>query len=268
MIACFPAVNELRAQTAEASLFTLLHTYSRPVDFFTTDQLGYLYLVHEGEVVKMDEQGQELFRFNDMLLGAPSLVDATNPMQLLVYYDEFQTVVRLDRTLTQTSSFDLWSLGLPTIPVVAIASDGRLWIYNEVQRKLQKIGAGGQVEVETPDLALIDTRALSPLALVERNNRLFLQSREGAVLVFDNFGGFVRTYEVDATPLPGLQVLEKTLLTFTPDELLLIDLTGPGRRRLELPGADKALRRASIQKERGYLLLEDRLEIYRLRAKK
>ena len=252
------------AQTPE-SPFKLLH--SIPVqepDLFSIDKLGNLYIARKGEVLKLDDRGKVQFRYNDMLLGEPTVIDPTNPLQILVYYRAFQTTVILDRTLTQTGKTDFWSLGLPAVPAVAMASDGNLWLYNEQKRTIQKINPAGNILVETADLAML--RGITPQAvmLCERNNMVFLQTTRGRVLIFDNFGGFMREIEFPITTLPGIHLNKEVLSVVSDGFLHQVDLSNPlWAQDTPLPHGTSPVRLAAIHRNQIYLVRMNAIECYR-----
>ena len=54
--------------------------------YVTTDKLGQVYIVNTNdELIKYNAQGQEQFVYFDRTLGEISLIDATNPFQILVF---------------------------------------------------------------------------------------------------------------------------------------------------------------------------------------
>ncbi len=161
---------------------------------FTTDNLGNVYtLTLDNQIVKYNPDGVEQFRYLNKTLGEPSLLDATNPFHLLLFFPQHQTVLTLDRTLTLSGQFNLLQMGFQGAKAVGMASDGQLWVYDEASFLLKKIKADGTVVVQSGDLSLAVGQSLHPVFLVEREQTVFLSDPSVGVLVFDAFGQYRKT---------------------------------------------------------------------------
>ena len=168
--------------------------------FFTTDKLRQAYVVtRKNEVVKFNSEGQEVFRYTNNLLGDLAYIDATNPFNLLLYYDEYLTVLTLDRTLNPTGEIRLSELGLVEVKAVGLSNDNQVWLYDEQGRKLRKLDQNGQVLFETADLNQLLGTTIYPIQLLERNNRVFLNDPNMGIFVFDNFGQYLNTLDIKNT---------------------------------------------------------------------
>ncbi|MBI1226443.1 MAG: hypothetical protein GC192_14515 [Bacteroidetes bacterium] len=201
---------------------------------FTTDNLGNIYtLTFDNQVVKYSPEGTEQFRYPNRTLGEASLLDATNPFHLLLYFPEYQTVLTLDRTLSVTGQFNLLQLGFQSVKAVGTSSDGLLWVYDETSFLLKKISADGTVIAQSGDLSLATGRPLHPVFLVEREQTVFLSDPDFGVLVFDAFGQYRKTI-----PLPGLtafQVLDDQLVYLRAGQLWSFHLSALLERPFFLP---------------------------------
>ena len=216
------------AKCQAASVFT------QKIKNFTTDNLGNIYtLTLDNQVVKYTPEGVEQFRYPNRTLGEASLLDATNPFQLLLFFPDYQTVLTLDRTLSVTGQFNLFQLGFQRARAVGTSSDGWLWVYDETSFLLKKITADGTVMAQSGDLSLATGRPLHPVFLVEREQTVFLSDPEVGVLVFDAFGQYRKTI-----PLPGLtefQVMDDQLVYFREGQLWSFHLTALLERPFSLP---------------------------------
>jgi hypothetical protein len=258
--------NPIATAQTENQQFQLL--YEIPIQnagLFATDKLGNLYTVHQGEIRKHDSQGAVLFRFNDMLLGPPSAIDVTNPLQILVYYRNFQTVIFLDRTLTFNAKVELWPLGIPSIPTVAMASDGNLWLYNEISRTIQKISPDGILLTQSPDLTLLDNTTPRPVEIVERDNLVFMQTEEGSIRIFDNFGGFIRRISLKMPLLTGIHQIHRTMTLSDEENLYLFHPNDPLQeiRTISLPDGPTPPRFVAAWQDRLYIVRNEKIECYR-----
>lgn len=194
---CFATTNHCLAQNTPV--------FPEKIKNFTTDNLGNIYtLTNDNQVVKYNPDGVEQFRYLNKTLGAPSLLDATNPFHLLLFFPQHQTVLTLDRTLTLSGQFNLLQMGFQGARAVGMASDGLLWVYDETSFLLKKINADGTVVAQSGDLSLAVGQSLHPVFLMEREQTVFLSDPAVGVLIFDAFGQYRKTLPL--TQLEQFQV--------------------------------------------------------------
>src|ERR1700757_1056337 len=77
--------------------------------YFTVDNLGDVYLVTANDQLKkFKANGDSIGVFNDVKkFGTLTSIDATNPLKVLLYYEDFATVVTLDRFLNVLNTINL-----------------------------------------------------------------------------------------------------------------------------------------------------------------
>ncbi|MBK7427562.1 MAG: hypothetical protein IPI60_11305 [Saprospiraceae bacterium] len=161
--------------------------------FATVDKLHQIYVITpDNNIIKYDENGDILYRYTNNYLGAPSLIDASNPIQILVYYPGLQTIVTLDVTLNEISRTNLVSFGFFDIKRVCVSNDAQIWIMDGLDFKLKKIDRYGTVLRESEDLLLRLGRSISPIAMLERQNKVLVLDSQLGLLIFDNLGNYVR----------------------------------------------------------------------------
>ncbi len=162
--------------------------------FATVDKLHQIYVITpDNNIIKYDENGDILYRYTNNYLGAPSLIDASNPIQILVYYPGLQTIVTLDVTLNEISRTNLVSFGFFDIKRVCVSNDAQIWIIDGMDFKLKKIDRYGKVLRESEDLMLQLGRNISPIAMLERQNKVLVLDSQLGLLIFDNLGNYVRS---------------------------------------------------------------------------
>ena len=100
------------------------------------DELNQMYTLRQNNTItKYDKTGLELFEISDNTLGPISVLDVSNPLQILAFYKNFQIVKIFDRTLTLNSRIDLNRLNLFEIRTVASANDNRIWVFDELNQE-------------------------------------------------------------------------------------------------------------------------------------
>jgi hypothetical protein len=165
--------------------------------FVEVDRLQQFYAVTDDHTLKkFSTSGDLLKSFNENSLGAISLVDVSNPFQPMVFYNEYQTAVVLDRSLSELYRFKLSDLGFTQVDALALSSDNMLWLYDPNSFKLIKFESNGTINLESPDLTMILESSFFPESLREADYKVFANDPDNGMLIFDNFGNFIQKLSV------------------------------------------------------------------------
>jgi hypothetical protein len=162
------------------------------VDFYV-DPVGKVYFLRTDDRLVTDNPlGQNEFDFYDSSLGAPGLVDVTNPFAILLFYPDYGEVIVLDRTLSELSRLDLFSLPDVLQPsLLARSADNQIWVFDSWDYRLKLIDETGRLGQESNDLRLEINLQTPPDHLYVDRDRVMLHFAEDQKLaVFTNYGRF------------------------------------------------------------------------------
>lgn len=106
-----------------------------PQQFLGTDAFGARYSIVDNEYRKLTENS--LQKYKNLQLGAITRVDLQNPLQVVLFYKRFNTVILLDNQANETRRINFNDPGKPNEvmnPIIAdavgLASQNRLWLYD------------------------------------------------------------------------------------------------------------------------------------------
>ena len=103
--------------------------------FVGIDKFGFQYFIKNNVLFKQ-KNGQSL-EYKNLSLGKISKVDLQNPLKLLLFYEDFNTIVTLDNQLNETQRVNFSEHPTPIIvSATGIASQNRFWIYNSLTQQL------------------------------------------------------------------------------------------------------------------------------------
>jgi hypothetical protein len=163
-----------------------------PGDFtyFTTDNLDNIYLVNsDNQLKKINNNGDSAGIFNDVRkYGKLFSIDVTNPLKLLLYYQNFSTVVVLDRFLNVRNVINLRKQNIFNVKSIATSYDNNIWLFDEGDAKLKKIDDNGQVLSETVDFRMVFDSIPSPVQILDRDGFVTLYDPNKGFYVFDYYG--------------------------------------------------------------------------------
>lgn len=136
--------------------------------FATTDGLGQTYtLGADNSVVKYSPTAKPLARYTHNQLGRVTYLDARNPLKLLGWYPDFQTVLFLDRTLSPLGTLPVADFGYLAPTALCTAADGNVWLYDESLQQLFKVTPEGSRLAQSQQLSQVWPQPLRLLQLLD-----------------------------------------------------------------------------------------------------
>lgn len=159
------------------------------VSRFAVDPLQQILTVDEdGVLVQYNPQGQALFRYHNTTLGEDFTIDATDPFNILLFYEDQQTIILLDRTLSVRASLDLRDTEILYATAVARSHDNNLWIYDELAGRLYRLNARGDLLFTSNDFRLSENLSVGPTDIVRWGDRIVLNFPERGLALFTVLG--------------------------------------------------------------------------------
>jgi hypothetical protein len=244
-----------------ASDYTLV--YSQPIKgtVLTSDKFGAAYVItSKKELFKFSPAANDFVTYSLIKYGQPTHIDASNPLKVMLFFNDYDIIVFLDNTLSEKTVVRLQNLGLQQVDVVCLALDNNIWMYDELIFKLRKVDENLNVIRESDDLSLLFNRMIKPTFLLEADNRLFVNVPDMGVHVFDVFGAFSQT--IPLKDLDDFQVFKQQLVYFKDGKLYSYNLQTFDTRQIPLPEVTGTILDVHIQSERLVVLTDTELLVY------
>lgn len=103
--------------------------------FVGFDNFGFGYFIRDNVVSKITEKA--ILEYKNLSLGKIARVDIQNPLQVVLFYENFNTVVLLDNQLNETLKIAFSENATPIVAsAVGMASSNRLWAFNSLSQKV------------------------------------------------------------------------------------------------------------------------------------
>lgn len=104
-------------------------------NFLGYDQFGFYHSIKNNVLSK--NKKEESFEYKNISLGKPTKIEVQNPLKIILFYENFNTIVLLDNQLSETQKINLSENDVPIIATATgIASQNRLWIYNSLTQQI------------------------------------------------------------------------------------------------------------------------------------
>lgn len=242
--------------------FKQVYAPSGAFEDFTVDNLGSFYLLtKDNQLKKFNAKGDSMGVFNDVRrYGKLFLMDASNPLKVLLYYRNYATVVVLDRFLNVVNTIDLRKKDIFRAKAIARSYDNNIWIFDEQNAKLKKIGDDGSVLMETTDLRMVFDAAPVPERIFDQDGYVYLCDPEKGIYVFDIYGAFKN--KIIYPDLRDLNVWGKTLIGIRQQWLVSSAMGLYTESQLRLPALVAERKKALVTPGHLYVLLESGIVHY------
>ena len=169
------------------------------------------------------------YQYNNLSLGKITNVDFQNPLQIVVFYKNFNTVVLLDNQLNEIKKIDFNLQSTPvTIEAVALSSQNQIWIYDSISSKI------GLYNVNTDTFKWISTMLENPILYYESDYTHFYWTDINLNLYRISIYGTIEKLGI----LPKFDVIELTKngnsIYKIDDELYYYDLTSKSSSKIAI----------------------------------
>jgi len=182
--------------------------------FIGIDNYQSLYFIKDQVIFKEGNEGD--FTFNDFQLGEVSSVDIINPLKIIVFYEDTNTVVMLDNRLSEIERIQFNMLPeFIHAGAVTNAGNNQLWIFNINSQELQLYNY--RVNTKTSNTIPLEGEIISQ----KSNFNFCYLITKNSLQKFNNYGSLIYKLE----PYKSSKVTHESdaLIIFYENELYYID---------------------------------------------
>lgn len=222
LLVVFLLVNST-AQAQPFKNFKLVDSVGITIKDFTTDNLGNIFLVNEDQQVKkLNDKLDSIAVYNDIRrYGDLAHIDASNPLKVLLYYQDFLTIVVLDRLLNVRNTVDLRQSDILQCSAITNSYDNNIWLFDELDNKVKKIDESGKRLLESADFRVLFDAPPHPQRLEDFNKYLYAYDSAKGLLVMDYYGSYKKL--VPLKTLKNIQGVDKGIFATDKNGLLYME---------------------------------------------
>lgn len=103
--------------------------------FVGFDGMENFYYIKNNVIFKKNKT--ESWQYKNISLGEITKIDIQNPLKIMLFYENFNTIILLDNQLNETQKINFSEKDVPIVTTATgIASQNRLWIYNSLTQQI------------------------------------------------------------------------------------------------------------------------------------
>lgn len=243
------------------SKWELIQEIDGKTSCMATDPLGNLYMVHEGNLIrKYDSTGQLRYQDNAKIRGDVYSIDASNPLEIQVFYQTNGKVVYLDNTLGYRGETDLIRKGYVMVSTCSRSFDNGLWIFDPSDILLKRLNKSGELIQKSANAQTLNIEEQYPFQMVDIQDRVLVSQPGSGIYIFDIQANFLNTL-----PIPGITYFQANSQNITwSDSVNFYSYFWLTRvqTQIKLPPV-KNLIQVKREKDIFYLRTTDKVYIYR-----
>lgn len=258
------------AQGQEDSLkapdsLAVFKTFNETIGDFEVDNLGNLYLFGaRQQLKKLSPTFDSLAVFNDTRhFGKLYMLDASNPLRILLFYRDFGAIIILDRFLNVRTILNLRTAGYQQVSAITQSYDNNIWLYDELENMIKKIDESGKTLTSSPDFRVLFDDPPQPQELQDFNRYLYASDSEKGLIVMDYFGAVKN--KLSFKGWHNLHSAGNGLVATNSTGLVYFQPGNPDTKNKPLPAPMLAAKKIRVHDGKLYVLdKEGRLGIYKL----
>ena len=103
--------------------------------FLGYDAFGFYYTIKNNVFSKISSR--EVLEYKNVSLGKITKTDLRNPLKIVLFYENFNSIILLDNKLNEIRNVNFSKNSIPLIATaVGLSSQNQLWIYNSMNQQL------------------------------------------------------------------------------------------------------------------------------------
>lgn len=166
-------------------------------ELLRVDNFGKLYLVSQNEISLLDPTGKFIVRNSNKLYGEISDLDASNGLELLLFFKDLSQIIFLDNQLAEKGKeLALEEIGFDQVTLACTSHGLGVWLFDQTRFELTRVDQNGKFTTKSGNLMQVLGFAPQPNFMRENNNWVYLNDPKRGILVFDNFGAYYKTIPI------------------------------------------------------------------------
>jgi hypothetical protein len=227
---------------------------------FATDKIGNIYIATNNSLHKYNSNGDSMGYYSSVRSGEISQIDASNPMQIILYNADLNVITLLDRLLVEKNRLDLKKISIYNCPAVSNSADGDMWVYDALNMVLQKVNDKLQMQNTSFNFLQQFATPIHPVFITEQDRLLFLVDTTQGIIKMDAFGNYITTYHFATKEI---QYSNQQLVFMQNGQLVIYNTKSISQKTFDLPDAENIIQ-ARVEKNNLYIRYANKVDIYTL----
>ncbi len=171
------------------------------------DKSGNIYYsTFNGDIVKYDPLLKDQIIYSPSNPGAITTLEASHGLRIFSFHKDLQIYRLMNRSLSLSENYNFPENIIGFAETATVSYDNNIWVVDQIDFSLNKYDIFSKTITSRTQLnQLIDPDNYSILHCKEYQNRLFISTKDHGILIFDNFGNYIKTFQFINVPFFNFQ---------------------------------------------------------------
>jgi predicted secreted protein len=193
------------------------------------DIQGNVYVIDARNDLMVFKDNDTFRRISVANQGPDPILDASNPLEVFVFFPSTGKILWFDNQLNQQSFIDIFQSGITQAAAFGRANDGGIWVMDNNTRTLKKLSKEGSVTMES--IWLADFRSGKEVARIfDDGEHVVVPDGEGGIFIFDQ-NLQLKQVKTDQGPVVGMN--NRNVYSMRGDLLLGLSLSNQANPRID-----------------------------------
>ncbi len=241
--------------------FQIIKKWDIKADFFYTDHLLNIYAINQNEIYRANVKNSEEKTFSKSPAYNIYSLDVSDPFKTLVFYKDFNQILFLDKYLAEIKSpIQLDNYFFYDVVAVCNSASGGFWVLDAAKQQLVYFNNELSDRKKSAPLGSLIEDFLdgSKIFMLEKNDYIYLGIKNSGVLMFDNYGSYIKTIPVKIDS--RFQVFDQNIVYYKSGKLFFYDLQKFEQKSIELPVKDAV--NARIESNYLFIQTDEQILVY------
>lgn len=227
----------------------------------TTDNLGNIYIYDGSLLTKYNSEFIQT-TYSTQTFGKISFVDASNPLKILVYFEDFGQIIYLDNNLSTIGDpISINNLGFYDTRLVCSSNNNGFWLFDNSQKQIVHINNELQTDKKSGNLELQQNTPFIPSYICEQNQTLWVMVPDQGIYLFDTWGTFIK--RISIKDIKQFQVNKDILLYYQNNRIHSYNTKTFEYSDNEIPTTDQTSE-VRIEEKKIFIINKNKVEIFQL----
>jgi hypothetical protein len=161
------------------------------------DQSGNIYFAtYNGDIIKYNPTLKEKSVFSPSNPNTTTILEAWQGLRIFSFHRDLQQYRLINRNLSLHEDYSFPTGLVEYAEIAAPSYDNNIWVIDQIDFSLKKYDIfSKQIQSRTALNLLLNSDNYEILHCKEYQNKLFVSTRNYGILIFDNFGNYLKTYQ-------------------------------------------------------------------------
>ena len=201
---------------------------------FKVDILGNIYWTEYNTLKKYSPESRSVIEYTNTFQGKIAKYDVSNPLKILIYYNNQNQILYLDKNLAEIiSPFSLDQTNIPDVKAICTSHRSGFWVLNPITQRIEHYNQNLRITNESGTFHELFKKDNIEIQLEEKNNMLYCFIQNCCLWTFDLYGNLIKKHPLKN--VDNIQIINENIFYFYKSTLNKYNINTLEKDTLSIP---------------------------------